>query len=563
LVAVVPAAEASSGSAGDDRREGATIVPGVSWTGNFLAARHARARHDYTAAADLLLSALAKAPTEPNVLNRAHLALLVDGRVAAATKLAQRLSKENAKVPLAEITLAVDAVRAGRPAVAKQLISRLPETSVYGILRSLLLAWVGFDRHSIAEAVAALKPLAASKPTAGLFNLHAALLHAAAGKNEAAERHFRDAVPDESGLPLRTVQLSAAFFQRIGKRQEAEEVYRRYREEYPDSRLLSPLAPQAAGDAPALYRIDGAVDGAAEALFGVAGALSRQNAGEMALALAHLGLHLRPDFPELQVLAAQVMESFRQYADANRMYAAIGQNSGLYWHARMGIAANLDRMEDHAEAERLLTAMSAERPSDPGPLIELGDILRRRERFEEAITAYDRAFERLPSLEARHWGLLYSRGIALERAKQWPRAEADFQKALEFRPDQPFVLNYLGYSWVEQGRNLDQALEMIRKAVELRPNDGYITDSLGWALYRLGRYEEAVEELEKAVELRPGDPVINDHLGDAYWLVGRHREAHFQWRAALSFEPEADVEAEIRRKLEHGPTRPADAKTDG
>jgi tetratricopeptide (TPR) repeat protein len=564
LLSVVPAFCASSGTASnDDWREGASIVPGKSSTGNFLAARHARSRHDYTAAADLLLSALDKAPAELNLLGRAHFALLVDGRLPAATKLARQLSEGSTKVPLAEVTLAVDAMRAGRAEIARQHVSRLPETSVNGILRSLLLAWVGFDRRPITEAVDELKPLAGEKPTAALFSLHAALLHAAAGENEAAERYFQSAVHDDKSLPLRTVQLSAAFYQRIGKQQEAERVYSQYREEFPDSRLLPPLASQAAGDTQALYHVDSMVTGAAEALFGVAAGLSRQNAGETALGLARLGLHLRPDFPELQMLAAQVMESFRQYDDANRLYAAIGRDSSIYWHARISIAANFDRMDAFDEAERLLKEMSAERPGDPAPLIELGDILRRRERFGKAVVAYDQAFERLPSVEARFWGLLYARGIALERAKQWPRAEADFLKALEFRPDQPFVLNYLGYSWVEQGKNLEQALEMIRKAVELRPSDGYIVDSLGWALYRLGRYEQAVEELEKAVELRPGDPVINDHLGDAYWMVGRHREAHFQWQAALSFDPEPEAEVEIRRKLLRGLANPADAKSDG
>jgi len=154
--------------------------------------------------------------------------------------------------------------------------------------------------------------------------------------------------------------------------------------------------------------------------------------------------------------------------------------------------------------------------------------------------------------ERRHWFLFYVRGIAYERSGRWEEAERDFRKALELEPDQPNVLNYLGYSLVEKGIKLDEALEMIRKAVEKRPNDGYITDSLGWALYRLGRYEEAVEPMERAVELTPLDPVINDHLGDVYWMVGRKREARFQWKRALSFGPDEKDAARIRRKLEVG-----------
>src|SRR5690606_16124011 len=155
--------------------------------------------------------------------------------------------------------------------------------------------------------------------------------------------------------------------------------------------------------------------------------------------------------------------------------------------------------------------------------------------------------------EPGQWVLYYTRGIAHERTKDWPAAEADFRKALELRPDQPAVLNYLGYSYLERKENYDEALAMIEKAVAERPDDGAIVDSLGWALYRLGRYEEAVGHLEKAVELMPVDSVVNDHLGDIYWAVGRTREAEFQWKRALSFEPDTEEEAtRIRRKLEVG-----------
>ena len=172
--------------------------------------------------------------------------------------------------------------------------------------------------------------------------------------------------------------------------------------------------------------------------------------------------------------------------------------------------------------------------------------------MEEAVKAYDEAVKRIGALERRHWSLLYTRGIALERSKQWPRAEADFLAALEFEPEQPYVLNYLGYSWVDQGINLERAQKMIERAVELRPNDGYVVDSLGWVLYRLGKFAGAVRELERAVELRPEDPIINDHLGDAYWRVGRRQEARFQWRRSLSLEPEDDLLAVLRDKIKAG-----------
>jgi Flp pilus assembly protein TadD len=220
--------------------------------------------------------------------------------------------------------------------------------------------------------------------------------------------------------------------------------------------------------------------------------------------------------------------------------------------ARIGKA---QAMQAAARTEEALAAMRAAAelfPDDLEAHTALGDMLRRESRFGEAAAAYDKAVALIQTVEPHHWPLFYQRGIAYERSKQWSNAEADFRKALALEPDQPDVLNYLGYSWVEQGSNLAEAERMIQKAVDQRPDDGYIVDSLGWVLFRFGEFERALKHLERAVELRPVDPVINDHYGDALWMVGRKTEARFQWRRALSFEPEENEAERIRRKLGEG-----------
>ena len=205
-----------------------------------------------------------------------------------------------------------------------------------------------------------------------------------------------------------------------------------------------------------------------------------------------------------------------------------------------------------------MRSLTKKRATDPQPVVSLGDLLRRHERWDGAIDAYTEAIKRVGNIEKRHWRMLYTRGIVLERAKRWEEAEKDFLKALEFEPEQPYVLNYLGYSWVDRGINLERAQDMIRTAVKRRPNDGYIIDSLGWVYYRIGNYKKAVLELERAVQIRPEDPVINDHLGDAYWRVGRKLEAQFQWTRSLSLKPNDEVAAEVRKKLKDGlaPAKP-------
>lgn len=538
---------------------GGPIVPGETLTGNYLAAQHARASGDDRTAAAFLQAALQYAPDDPVLLSRAYLALAADGRVPEAIEVARRLSATE-NFLLAQLVVAVGDIHDGRFDAAAARLEKAPSGPLALFLVPLLQAWAEFGRGNHDQAVAKLAPLRANPATTTLYAVHAAWLADAAGNEAEAVRQLEEAVAAQPEPWLRLADLGGAIFERAGRPQQAEALYRSYVERHPDSELLAPALARGGAGGIAPRDIDSARDGAAEALFDAAGVLGRQNNRDAALVLGQLGLYLRPDLPPLQILVGDLLEANEGYADANRIYAAIDPGNPLWLSAQVGIARNLDRMQRFDEARAMLLEMAKAHPADPEPWNELGDMLRRRDRFAEAVDAYDQAIGRIGPLQSRHWHLLYARGIALERSKQWPRAESDFLQALQFEPDQPFVLNYLGYSWVEQGRNLEQAEAMIRKAVELRPDDGYIIDSLGWVLYRLGRPQEAVAHLERAVELKPRDPVINDHLGDAYWAVGREREARFQWSTALVSDPEPELREAIEEKLQNGLVRAANAQ---
>jgi Flp pilus assembly protein TadD len=264
--------------------------------------------------------------------------------------------------------------------------------------------------------------------------------------------------------------------------------------------------------------------------------------------------------PLAQLLLADVLSAQNKPEASLAVLAEIPPSSPYSWSARLRIAANLEMLNRTDEAITQLKEMSEEAPRRASAAMQLGDLLRAKKRFAEAVEAYDEAMRRLTAAGIpERWSLFYSRGIALERSGQWKPSEADLLHALELKPDQPLVLNYLGYSWIDRGENLDRGLKMIEKAVELRPEDGYIVDSLGWAHYRLGDYPSAVQYLEKAIELVPEDPTINDHLGDAYWQSGRATEARFQWRRALQFGPEANEIKPIEAKLDSGLVPPARA----
>jgi tetratricopeptide (TPR) repeat protein len=288
-------------------------------------------------------------------------------------------------------------------------------------------------------------------------------------------------------------------------------------------------------------------------MFDLASVLNQAETLDLSLLYNRFALAIRPQFPLAQLLLADTLSAQNKPDESLALLGEIQPGNPYYWSARLRAAVNLDTLERTDEAIKQLRAMVSEKPDLLAASAELGDILRSKKRYPEAVNAYDEAIKRAAAAKLpERWTLFYDRGVSLERAGEWKRSEADLLHALELKADQPMVLNYLGYSWIDRGENLDRGMKMIEKAVELKPEDGYIVDSLGWAHYRLGDYTHAVEYLEKAIELVPEDPTINDHLGDAYWQSGRLIEARYQWKRALQFGPQENDVKPIEAKLEHG-----------
>jgi Flp pilus assembly protein TadD len=260
-------------------------------------------------------------------------------------------------------------------------------------------------------------------------------------------------------------------------------------------------------------------------------------------------LAAKPESDVALIQLASIAEALDQQEAAIANYNAVPASSPFKRGAELQAGLNLADLEKVDESVKQLSALVDADPTDTRAYLALGGVHSSNKDFKAAAVVYDKAATAIGTPDRNDWNLFYQRGIAHERTKNWPAAEASFKEALKLYPDQPQVLNYLGYSWVDRNENLEEALDMIRKAVELRPEDGYIVDSLGWAYYRLGRFEEAVTELETAIRLRPEDATINDHLGDAYWRVGRKLEARFQWQHALDAKSEDVNNETIKVKL--------------
>jgi tetratricopeptide (TPR) repeat protein len=519
-------------------------------SGAYLAARHAHNLNDVDAAAAYFAAALKRDRENPRLMELATLNLLAAGRVGDAAPVAARLAEADPANRIANLALAVEEIATGAYAGARERLAARGD-GFYPLIGRLLEAWAAYGEGDVAAAEAALAALD-DRTVFRLFGgYHLGLIRMAAGDAEGAVSAFESALGAVGAPPARLALAYGLALETAGRPEEARRLYDDGGNPFGDPLLAAERARFDAGMAPApLART--ASEGAAEALHGFAGVFANESGRRLALAYARLSLRLRPDFDAATMLAAELLSADGQHEAALAVYRSIADDSLYGARARIAAAGELHELDRDDEAVEALRALVADDPATAQAQIALGDVLRREEEWVACAEAYAAALDALTAAGVENWALHYQRGICHERAGAWDAAEADFRRALELEPEQPLVLNYLGYSLVELRRSLDEAKAMIERAVELRPEDGYITDSLGWVLYRLGDYEGAVEWLEKAVALAPVDPVINDHLGDALWMVGRRLEAEFQWRRARSFEPEPADLARIKRKLAVG-----------
>jgi tetratricopeptide (TPR) repeat protein len=521
--------------------------------GSYLAGQLARRDNDMDAAAKYFLRTLAEDPDNPDLLHQAFIAVNAKGHEAEAMAIARRMIDVRPKDSIGGVALMVDAFKRGDTTAARSRLEALPKDGYNTLLAPLLQAWLRVADGDTPGAIETLDKLSESEGFTVFRQYHSALVHDIAGNADEADAAYGFLVMSETGGSYRSVAGYGSYLERAGRIDEARELYASYIETNPSVIWFeSSIARLETGVLPP-RTVRNARDGAAEVLFGVASALYQENALGAAMLYARLAGYLRPGFDAVNLLIGDIFEVQGRPEESIVAYRAVPLSSPLSWSVRLRLATNLDELERTDEAIAHLREMADERADRADALLTLGNLLRAKERWADAVAAYDEGLARIGHREPRHWRPLYARGIALERSRQWPRAEQDFLEALDLAPDQPSVLNYLGYSWVDQGINLDKALDLIERAVELRPEDGYIIDSLGWALYRMGKFDDAALQLERAVERRPDDPTINDHLGDAYWRVGRYVEARYQWRRALALQPtEEGAVATIEAKLRDG-----------
>jgi tetratricopeptide (TPR) repeat protein len=552
LAAVLMTGVIHSAAAANEPAYSDTIDAGDSLAGNYLSAVVAGNARDTSAAAFFYSEALRDDPRSADLIDRAFVSLLAEGSYPEALRLADKIVLREPNNGLVLLALAAKDMRAKNYQKARaRLSSGGAKGKANDLTGQLLTAWSWLGSGNMKKALATVDAIKGEDSIGTFRDFHAGLIADLGGDAAEAEKRLAAAYKVESKT-LRMVDVYSRFLARRGKKDEALAVLQDFNKALPRHPLILDTMARIEAGKPVDSAVPSVSAGASEVLYGLGAAGNRQGDELAAMLYLRLSLWLEPANGLAVITLADVYDRLKQTERANDTYDLVGQNSALRRSADLQIALNMEQLDRKEDAVAKLEKIIAADPKDIDALNALGNIYRSRKDFANAAATYTKALDAIGTPDSGFWSLYYFRGIANERTKQWSAAEADFKKALELYPDQPMVLNYLGYSWVDQGMNLDEAFKMLKKAVEQRPTDGYIVDSLGWAYYRLGRYDEATRILEKAVELKPSDPVINDHLGDSYFKVGRKLEATFQWNHARDLKPEPDDLPAILRKIEKG-----------
>ena len=524
--------------------------------GEYLTGRHALFNHQYDVAADNYLEAIKQDPENIELMQFSLSVFIAAGRFEDAFFVNEKLKEMDAQNEVSNILDFFNKTKNKSYIEALIDIDELSSTGIMNLIKPFFRAWIDAAEGSTSEIDAVVNSFE-EENNFNFFNFfQAGLIYEYLEDFEKAESFYAQALNERGHLNLRAVEAYGKILKKNGKTEKAISILEDYIDQATANEQLKATLNEVRNDEQFEPFVSSLNEGFAEIFYTVSTILMQDNVKSIATNFLQYAAFFKPEFPLVHFLQAQIFESDQYYRGAQNEFDKIKTDSPLYFQSKLQRAWLYNDMDRPEETIAALLKLEKEYPDNREVLNSIAEFYRMNERFAEAIPAYSKVIDNIEEENVRDWIIYYTRGIVFDQEKRWAEAEMDFKKALEIRPEQPMVLNYLAYSWVDRGLNYVEAKKMLIRAVELRPNDGYIVDSLGWALYKMGDYEEAVPVLERAAQLETQDWAINDHLGDAYWTVGRKNEARFQWRHALSLSPDEDKIDLIKSKIKDGYTKP-------
>jgi tetratricopeptide (TPR) repeat protein len=541
-----------------------------TFSGAFLAARTADVDQDYANAVILYKRALDFDAENADIEQRLMISYLLNGDFKDGARLAEKLKKDDSIERVTTVIRGLNAIKGKEYNAAKQILKYEGPNDLDKMMNELLIAWAEAGAGKPKEGIALINKMKGPKWYGIFKNYNAGAMSLVAGDIAGARKYWNDAILDRPGgatapdTYFRSVLALAALEAGQGNTRKALDAISVGDDFFNNYAPLKALRDEVNKGGKPAQQITNATEGAAGVLFSIGGALNRGGSEDIVSLYLQAARALDPKSADTLILLGGIAEDQKKTEKAIAYYKDVPEGSPMRRLSELQLALTLSSTGEVDQAKQHMDKLIAADPTDIRSYLTYGAILSDAKDYKAMAANYDKAVEVIgPVPRQNDWQVFFQRGIAYERLKEWPKAEPNFLKALELSPDQPQVLNYLGYSWVDMNMNLDKGLEMIQKAVDLRPDDGYIVDSLGWAYYRMGRYDDAVNELERAIQLNASDPTINDHLGDAYWRVGRKLEAIYQWNQTLAFKPEEGEIVKIQNKIANGlpPIQDEDAQS--
>lgn len=526
--------------------------------GAYLAGRVANIRNDFPAAVEYYKIVLDKKPDSTEINNWVYVLMTATGNLEEASKYAQQEIDHQKFGVMAPLVVASYAFKHDDFARVHEILKVKNDKVYHEMVYPFLDAWAYAGENNETAALAELdKIVTKGSDIQTLKHFHKGLVYDYFNKVDEAAKEFETIInkyPHE--MSFRKLEVISDFYIRRDRAEMSDVLAKKYVNDSSLSVLLDDIRQRVKNRrSDPKVAIDTVQKGVADVMFNLNVMFRLARLDNMFAVLFNgMSIYLNPDYDATKISMASVLESNGFYDIANDYYRQVKPDSGYYYVAQTRIVLNQHKANKLNEAKETLGNLIKSYPNDAQLWSEYGNILSSLDDYKGAIEAYEKSLSLIGENDKDNWTIMYALAVVYDQSGNKAKGEEYLLKTLDLSDRDAVVLNYIGYSWLEEGKNTDEAASMILEAYNKYPLDGHIIDSLGWLFYRIGNYSKAVEYLEQASDMNPANSVISDHLGDAYWQVGRKNEARFQWNHALVLKEDAEMleRENVKDKIKNG-----------